>query len=236
MEDFNPSSKKSEHFGINEKNDTNTNSIFVDLLHNNRNWVKKTISEDPDYFKKLASPQHPNTLIISCSDSRISLNEITDTHPGEVFTHRNIGNLVNAIDFNFQSVLQFAVEILKVKQIIVMGHSDCGAIKSALKMNYKGLIDHWLKYIRIVIEKFKTELDGLQGVQLERKLTELVIKEQVLNLCELPIVQKAWNNGQELYIHGCLFEVETGLIQDLNVISDWDKIKDIYSLGKDKKI
>ena len=228
----NNESSDHDHDCSNEHHDNINCDFIMDLLKKNRNWVDKVKANDPDYFKRLSSPQKPTTLIVSCSDSRILLNEITETHPGEIFSHRNIGNIVNAIDFNIQSVIQFAVEILKVKQIIVMGHSDCGAIKAALTMNYKGLIDHWLKCIRMVIEKFKTELDGLQGAQLERKLTELVIKEQVLNLCELPIIQKAWNNGQELFIHGCLFEVETGLIRDLKVVSDWNKVKEIYTLSK----
>jgi carbonic anhydrase len=192
--------------------------------------VGETLAKNPEYFLEISSPQHPKYLIISCSDSRIQTNHILHTHPGEVFIHRNIGNIVNPSDFNIQSVISYAIENLKVKHVIVLGHTDCGAIKASLSGKYHGLIDHWLNPIRDIAEKEYEILNKTVNEEGEenlcKKLSELNIKEQVLNLCKNPIVQKAWNKGENLHIHGFLYDMKTGLLEDLQIFNkDWKKMK-----------
>jgi len=206
--------------------------FFNKIIIGNLNWVEKKKIEDKNFFHYLSKPQMPKYLVISCADSRVVVNEFTATEPGDVFTHRNIGNLVISTDFNCQSVLQYAVEYLKVEHILVIGHTDCGAIKAALSYDHHGLIDHWLKNIREVAEKHEKELEKYENLghdKLVRKLIKLNIREQCLNLCKSPIVQKAWDSGHDLYIHGYLFEMETGLLKDLEVVQkDWSNIQEIY--------
>ncbi len=202
------------------------------IIVGNKNWVETKKNLDADFFEKLSKPQKPKYLVIACSDSRVVVNEFTATEPGDVFTHRNIGNLVISTDFNCQSVLQFAVDYLKVEHIMVIGHTDCGAVRAALSYDYHGLIDHWLKNIREVVEKHGNQLRKAEDEGHERivkKIIELNIKEQCLNLCKSPVVQGAWDRGQDLYIHGFLFEMETGVLKDLEVVQkDWSNIQDIY--------
>lgn len=206
--------------------------FYNKIIIGNLNWIDKKKKEKKDFFEQLIKPQKPKYLVISCSDSRVVVNEFTATDPGDVFTHRNIGNLVISTDFNCQSVLQYAIEYLKVEHILVIGHTDCGAIKSALSYEHHGLIDHWLKNIREVAEKHEEELEEVEQKGhdfIVRKLIELNIREQCLNLCKSPIVQKAWDEGQDLYIHGYIFEMETGLLKDLEVVqNDWANIQEIY--------
>jgi carbonic anhydrase len=148
--------------------------------------------------------------------------------------HRNVGNLAVSIDFNIQSIIQHAVEILKIKHIIVIGHSECDAINSAVTCKYHGLIDHWWSYIRDVAEKNYDELELVGEIDpelLNIKLVELNIKEQVLNICKNPIIQKAWHNGQEISVHGCLYETETGILKDLDIMEhQWREIEHVYNL------
>ncbi len=157
------------------------------------------MKEEPDFFTELSKPQHPKFLAITCADSRISLNEITECHPGEIFCHRNIGNVVNAIDFNVQCVLQYAIEFLKVSHVIVIGHTDCGAIKATYEGTYHGLIDHWLNSIKDVEKAHREELEKVKKEKgekaLYRRFSELNVRHQILNICQLPIVQGAWNAG-----------------------------------------
>jgi carbonic anhydrase len=196
------------------------------------NWVEKKKIEDKNFFASLIKPQNPKYLVISCADSRVVVNEFTATEPGDVFTHRNLVNLVISTDFNCQSVLQYAVEYLKVEHILVIGHTDCGAIKAALSYDYHGLIDHWLKNIREVAEKHQKELGKYENLghdRIVRKLIELNIRERCLNLCKSPIVQIALDSGHDLYIHGYLFQMETGFLKDLEVVqNDWSNIQEIY--------
>ena len=202
------------------------------IIIGNLNWIKKKKEEDEDFFNKLSKPQKPKYLVIACSDSRVVVNEFTATEPGDVFTHRNIGNLIISTDFNCQSVLQFAVDYLKVEHILVIGHTDCGAIRAALSYDHHGLIDHWLKNIREVAEKHKQELENCPEKDHEsrvRSLIELNIREQCLNLCKSPTIQQAWARGQDLYIHGYIFEMNTGMLKDLSVVqNDWSNIQEIY--------
>ena len=206
--------------------------FFNKIIVGNKTWAENKSKSDPNFFETLTSEQKPKYLVISCSDSRVVINEFTATNPGDVFTHRNIGNLVISTDFNCQSVLQYAVDYLKVEHILLIGHTDCGAIKAALSYDHHGLIDHWLKNIREVAEKHGNELIQFGNEdhdKMVKKLIELNIKEQCLNLCKSPIVQGAWDRGQDLYIHGYLFEMETGLLKDLQVVqNDWSNIQEIY--------
>jgi len=206
--------------------------FFNKIIIGNLNWVEVKKKQDKNFFTSLIKPQKPKYLVISCADSRVVVNEFTATEPGDVFTHRNIGNLVISTDFNCQSVLQYAVEYLKVEHILLIGHTDCGAVRAALSYEHHGLIDHWLKNIREVAEKHEKDLEKCEKFGHEnivRKLIELNIREQCLNLCKSPIVQKAWDSGNDLYIHGYLFEMETGLLKDLEVVqNDWSNIQEIY--------
>ncbi len=210
----------------------------ADLLKKNKEWVTDTLQKNPKFLKEISAPQHPKYLIITCSDSRILTSQILGTHPGELFVHRNIGNLVLSADFNFQSVLSFALENLKVKNIIVLGHTDCGAIKTSLSNKFHGLIDHWLQPIKDIVEKHHDKLDLVMKKDPEKlttKLSKLNVKEQVINLCKNPIVQKAWNEGQQLYIHGLLFDMETGFVKDLRTVKrEWRMIEDIHALDFSK--
>jgi len=200
------------------------------LILGNREFVKEKKKTDPEFFEKLSKTQKPKYLMIGCSDSRVPPNELTKTDPGEIFIHRNVANQVLGNDLNCMSVLQFAVEYLGVEHIIVMGHTNCGGIIAANKNKSLGLIDQWLQNIRDVALIHKEELDKLENEQdFVRKLTELNIKQQVLNVCKTNIVQKAWADGKIIHVHGWLCDLETGLINDLAVDQkEWQHIKGIY--------
>jgi carbonic anhydrase len=221
----------------NNKNNDNDNIPAKEikyLLESNKKFVKVTSEKNPKYFKEISSPQNPKYLILSCSDSRIQINNILSTNPGEIFIHRNIGNLVNSSDLNIQSVICYAIENLNIKHVIVLGHTDCGAIKACLSGKCHELIDHWLYPIKEVVEKDKTLLKETLAEKGEEnlytKLCELNIKQQVLNLCKNPIVQKAWNRGNDLYIYGLLYDMKTGYLKDLNVFdNDLNKMKNYFN-------
>ena len=207
------------------------------LLEGNDLYVKQKLFDDPDYFKNLAKGQSPKHLFIGCADSRVPPNELTKTNPGELFIHRNIANLVVPTDFNINSVIQFAIEGLGVKDIIVMGHTGCGGVKAALDPKYHGMIDQWLNPIREVHYDNREELDKITDHdQKVRRLTELTIKRQVLNLCKNQFVQKAWSRGENLGVHGWLCEVETGRIIDLLIDEqEWRDIEGYFKLQFAKK-
>ncbi len=200
----------------------------------NEEWIKKMSQQDPKYFENLAKPQKPKYLVIACSDSRVVVNEFTGTDPGDAFTHRNIGNLVMATDFNCQSVIHYAVQNLKVEHIMVIGHSDCGAVKASVSQNHHGFIDFWLRKIRDVAEKYMSliEAECKNTDDIVKKLIEYNVREQCLNLCKNPVIQAAWNQGQRLYIHGYVFEMHTGKLKHLSHLQqDWDEVKDIYKFN-----
>lgn len=186
------------------------------LLDGNDTWSKKKLQNDPEYFKKLSMVQKPEFLWVGCSDSRVPANEITNTTSGEIFVHRNIANLVIHTDLNFLSVLQYAVEVLNVKHIIVCGHYGCGGILAAMSNESVGLVNKWLRNIKEVYLKHQEELDQIENMNARAdRLVELNVIEQVRHLSMTSIVQKAWKN-RGLQIHGWVYGLNTGKIKDLN--------------------
>ena len=192
--------------------------MLDDLKANNRAWAARKTAVDADFFKRLVGQQAPEYLWIGCSDSRVPANEIVDLDPGEVFVHRNVANLAPPQDANYLSVLQFAVDVLKVKHILVVGHYGCGGIAAAVDGQRRGLIDHWLHPIREVCHEHRHELDAMpeERLRLER-LCELNVIRQVRNVASDVFVQDAWARGQELCVHGWVYSIETGHVTDLNV-------------------
>jgi len=192
--------------------------MLSDLMKNNRAWAERKISADPGFFKRLEGQQAPEYLWIGCSDSRVPANEIVDLDPGEMFVHRNIANLAPPQDANYLSVLQFAVDVLKVKHILVVGHYGCGGVAAALDDKRMGLVDHWLHPIREVAHDHRHELDAL-GERRERwdRLVELNVKRQVRNVVSDVFIRDAWARGQELAVHGWVYSISNGLVTDLKV-------------------
>ena len=187
------------------------------LLENNRAWARERIAADPAYFSRLAAQQSPAYLWIGCSDSRVPANVITGLDPGEVFVHRNVANLIYAADINCMSVVQFAVETLKVRHIIVCGHYGCGGVRAAIDTEQLGLIDHWLEPIRDLERANGGELAKLGSrAQVINRLCELNVLHQVLNLSNSPIMKRVWDAGQSVSVHGWIYGIADGLIRDLN--------------------
>lgn len=185
------------------------------LFENNRSWVEATRSEDPEFFRNLSDQQSPEYLWIGCADSRVPANQIVGLLPGELFVHRNVANLVVHTDLNCLSVLQYAVDVLKVKHIIVCGHYRCGGVQAALLGQRFGLIDTWLQHIVDVKQKHPHLLEQAAGDRKSDLLCELNVLEQVGNLCQTSIVLDAWKREQELKIHGWIYDIKDGLLQDL---------------------
>lgn len=203
------------------------------LLEGNIRWVNSMLRHNPQYFKQLSLGQTPEFLWIGCSDSRVPANEITNTMPGEVFVHRNIANQVVHTDMNLLSVLQYAVEVLKVKHIIVCGHYGCGGITAACSNKQYGLIDNWLRHIKDVYRFHQQELDAItEPHAMEHRLVELNVIEQVRNVCKTSIVQNAWNSGEFPYVHGWVYDISDGIIDDLEIsVKDTLKMEDIYQFN-----
>jgi carbonic anhydrase len=188
------------------------------LIARNRAWAEDIKSRTPDFFEKLSQQQSPEYLWIGCADSRVPANEIVGMSPGELFVHRNVANVVVHTDLNCLSAVQYAVEALQVKHIIVCGHYGCGGVRAALLNLKLGLIDNWLRHIQDVMQKHERLLAGVEGESARvDKLCELNIIEQVSNVCQTTIVQNAWERGQELTVHGWVYGLTDGLIRDLNV-------------------
>lgn len=188
------------------------------LFANNRAWVNRITFNDPSFFQRLAEQQSPELLWIGCSDSRVPANEIIGMPPGEVFVHRNVSNLVVHSDLNCLSVLQYGVDALHVKHIIVCGHYHCGGVIAALQNKRLGLIDDWLRHIHEVQEKHEFRLSQILDLDEKiKKLCELNVIEQVLNVCETTIVQDAWGRGQDISVHGWIYDVADGLLKDLGL-------------------
>lgn len=187
------------------------------LFKNNDEWVTSKISKDADYFKRMAAAQDPKYLWIGCSDSRVPANEIIGLEPGELFVHRNVANLFLNIDLNSLSVLEYAINMLKIQHVIVCGHYGCGGVKAAMEDNRLGIVDNWLRSIRDVRARFKEDLEILSTPE-ERynKLVELNTVQQVLNVCHTTIVQGAWLRNQPLWVHGWVYDLETGKLKDLD--------------------
>lgn len=200
------------------------------LLENNRRWVEDITSRDEKFFARLAAQQNPEYLWIGCSDSRVPANEIIGLLPGEVFVHRNVANVVVHTDLNCLSVIQYAVEVLKVEHILVVGHYGCGGVRAALGNAELGLIDNWLRHIKDIRERHAAILDAITDPQQrEDKMVELNVIEQVFNVCHTSIVQNAWKNGQKLSVRGWVYSLQDGFIRDLDVsVSSRDEISEVY--------
>ncbi len=203
--------------------------IHEKLLLENKAWAQEKTLLDPNYFNRLSHIQTPDFLWIGCSDSRVPANEITGTEPGEVFVHRNIANMVVHTDLNMLSVLQYAVEVLKVKNIIVCGHYGCGGVKAALTNTHLGIINKWLRNIKDVYRFHQTELDLISSEE-DRvdRLVELNVKEQVINLAKTSIVQKAWKERGGPTIHGWVYRLTDGIIHPLVEMNETSQIDPIY--------
>ena len=188
------------------------------LLENNRRWAKRVTEKTPRFFADLAEQQTPEYLWIGCSDSRVSANMIVGLMPGEIFVHRNVGNLVVHTDMNCLSVIQFAVEVLKVKHIIVCGHYGCGGVISALERQRHGLIDNWLRHIQDTANKYAEKLDAMNDPAKKlNALCEFNVIEQVLNVSETTVVQEAWERGQNVTVHGWIYDLNDGIMSDLRL-------------------
>lgn len=207
-------------------------SELKELFENNRRWVEKVTKEDPDFFQSLVAQQNPQYLWIGCSDSRVPANTIIGLKPGEVFVHRNVANLVVHTDLNCLSVIQYAVEVLCIRDIIVCGHYGCGGIKAALTNRDFGLVDNWLRHIQDIAHRYRTELAAAKtDEQRCDLLCEMNVRAQVANVCHTTVVQDAWKRGQELRVHGVIYSIENGLLTDLNIhISSQAQISPIYRI------
>lgn len=209
-------------------------SHLKDLLANNQKWASSVLENDPLFFERLSKQQSPRYLWIGCSDSRVPANQICGLDPGEIFVHRNVANMVVHTDLNCLSVVQFAVDVLKVKHIIVCGHYGCGGVNGALDNQSLGLIDNWLRNIKDVYAMHQKELDKLSHDRKAQsnRLCELNIKAQVANLCYTTIVQEAWRRDQELHIHGWAYGITNGLLKDLKIsVSRPEQILEVFRMN-----
>lgn len=192
--------------------------FYQKILENNRKWVERVIEENPNYFSDLAKGQKPPLLWIGCSDSRVPANEIIGAKPGEVFVHRNIANMVIHTDMNMLSVLDYSVNVLKVKHVIVCGHYGCGGVKAAMGNDSIGIIDNWIRHIKDIYRRHKTYLDSIiNEEQRFNAFVELNVKEQVTDLAKTSIVQSAWRAGQDLTLHGWVYGLNSGYVTDLQI-------------------
>ncbi|MFN3969447.1 carbonate dehydratase [Flavobacterium sp.] len=206
--------------------------FYKKILDNNKKWVESQLAIDKDYFKDLSKGQQPPLLWIGCSDSRVPANEIIGAKPGEVFVHRNIANMVIHSDMNMLSVLDYAVNVLKVKHVIVCGHYGCGGVKAAMGNQSIGLIDNWIRHIKDVYRLHEQYLNSFQNEE-ERfnKFVEINAQEQVFDLAKTSIVQNAWKIGQELSLHGWAYGLNSGYVTDLGVnMTSNDDLDDVYRL------
>lgn len=207
---------------------------YQKLLLANKAWVRDKLSGQPDYFEKSAEGQQPEFLWIGCSDSRVPAEDVTGAEPGELFVHRNIANLVIHTDLNMLSVLQYAVEVLKVKHVIICGHYNCGGVKNAMSHHDLGLINKWLRHIKDVYRFHSRELDTIEGDQARwDRLVELNVTEQVQNLAQTSIVQKAWYREQRPTVHGWVYDLRTGYIKEIATIKPGSKLDSIYAFEFD---
>jgi len=209
---------------------------YQGLLQGNKDWVAETLREDPDFFNRLSSGQTPPVLWIGCSDSRVPANQITNTMPGDIFVHRNIANVVTHTDMNLLSVLDYSVNVLKVKHIIVCGHYGCGGVNAALGDKQVGLIDNWLRNIKDVYRMHEREMSTIKDPQRRSdRLVELNAIEGAANIMSTSIVQNAWASGQELSVNAWVYSLATGLIKDLNVsASNADDVSPVFKMQAGK--
>jgi len=206
--------------------------VLKHIFDKNKQWASQMKATDPDFFAKLSKQQKPQYLWIGCSDSRMPANEIMGMLPGEVFVHRNIANMVIHTDLNCLSIIQYAVDVLKVKHIIVCGHYDCGGINAAMDNKEHGLIDNWLRNIKDVHRYHRDRLDAVKDEKERKKLLcEINVIEQVANVCHTTIVQNVWKSGQELAVHGWIYSIENGILRDLNVcVTNLDEVAQTHRI------
>jgi carbonic anhydrase len=206
--------------------------IIDDCLEANQRWAARTLAEDPQYFARLASQQRPELLWIGCSDSRLPPDRIIGRQPGEVFVHRNVGNIVIHTDANCLSVLQYGIEVIGVQHVVVCGHYGCGGVRAALAGRPLGLIDNWLRHLKDVYRLHAAELDAIADpAAREDRLCELNVSAQVANVCHTTIVQDAWRRGQPLAVHGWVYSLHDGLIRDLGMrIEQPSQIPSVYRI------
>jgi len=201
------------------------------LLENNRAWAESMRDVDPHFFEKLTAQQKPEILWIGCADSRVPANQITGLLPGEVFVHRNIANLVVHTDLNCLSVLQYAVDVLKVRHVIVCGHYGCGGVAAALQHAEYGLLDNWLRHLKDSYQLNRAELDPLEPQARYDRFCEINVIEQVNHVCQTTIVQDAWRRGQEIALHGWIYAVSDGLLRDLNItVTSPDSLPELFRM------
>ncbi len=204
------------------------------IFENNQNWITSKLSVDPDYFKKLSDGQSPEVLYIGCSDSRVSAEELMGASPGEIFVHRNIANMVISVDLNMNSVVDYAINFLRVKHVVICGHYFCGGVKAAMQAKDLGILNPWLRNIRDVYRIHKEELNAIQ-CENERynRLVELNVQEQCINLIKIASVQKAYKE-RDLQVHGWVFDIHSGQLIDLNIDLPevLKEIMEIYNLGE----
>ncbi|MFL0685641.1 MAG: carbonate dehydratase [Algoriphagus aquaeductus] len=207
--------------------------FYKQLLENNKKWVSTKLDLDPQFFERLANGQQPPLLWIGCADSRVPANEIIGAQPGEVFVHRNIANMVVHSDMNMLSVLDYAVNVLNVKHIIVCGHYGCGGVKAAMGSETYGLIDNWIRHIKDVYRFHREELDLIfDDTERFNRFVELNVIEQVHDLAKTSIVQNAWRGGKQLSLHGWVYGVGSGIIKDLEVnIDSEEQLDEVYQLN-----
>jgi carbonic anhydrase len=199
------------------------------LFDNNRAWARGVEATDPGFFEKLSQQQTPRYLWIGCADSRVPANEIVGLLPGELFVHRNVANVVVHTDLNCLSVLQYAVDVLRVEHVIVCGHYGCGGIRAAFNRDTLGLIDNWLRHVQDVQDRHASELDGLDAEHAVDGLCELNVLEQVRNVCLTTVVRDAWSRGQALSVHGWIYSLRDGLLRDLGfTASSLDEVASGY--------
>jgi len=206
--------------------------VLRHLFDNNRRWAKRVEENHPGFFSQLSRQQSPEYLWIGCSDSRVPANEIVDLPPGEIFVHRNIANVVIHTDLNCLSVIQYAVEVLKVQHVIVCGHYGCGGVKAAMEAQEHGLIDNWLRHLKDVYRYHQDKIGAIEDIEGRVSLLcELNVREQVANVCHTTIVQNAWKAGQKLAVHGWIYKIEDGIIHDLDVcVTNADEISDTHRI------
>jgi carbonic anhydrase len=200
------------------------------LLDNNRLWSERIRAQDPEFFTKLSGQQSPEYLWIGCSDSRVPANQIVGLLPGEIFVHRNVANVVVHTDLNCLSVLQYAVDVLRVKHVIVCGHYGCGGVQSALRNDRLGLIDNWLRHVQDVRLKHLPKLAPLAGAEAQAdRLCELNVIEQAVNVCQTTVIQEAWARGQGVAVHGWIYSLADGRLRDLQAcVTGQDELVPVY--------
>ncbi|MBN2479784.1 MAG: carbonate dehydratase [Parachlamydiales bacterium] len=203
------------------------------LFDNNRAWIAQKCEKDPSFFQNLSESQEPKYLWIGCSDSRVPANEIVGLGAGELFVHRNIGNLFLHTDINCLSVLEYAIDFLKIKHVILCGHYGCGGIQAAMEEQKQGVVDHWLRCVRDVYARNKEDLEAIKDLNKRSdRLVELNVKQQVLNICHTPIVQGAWARKQSLWVHGWVYDMQTGVLKDMDLcFSSINHVENIYRIN-----